>query len=152
MGRAGRSENIKALNMILGVQGDLSTLFSEQKIHTRCVIFSLYCPKNFTTRTLWEVEDRVVFRRARFVGWVDILLDVIGGVKSALREGCPRTMTGVSQCWFSGHFRQVFFKHQCIAAHYNWRRRVGRIEHHDRCLLTLVFVYFVHRICVIVYV
>jgi hypothetical protein len=23
---------------------------------------------------------------------------------SALREGCPRTMTGVSQHWFSGHF------------------------------------------------
>ena len=22
--------------------------------------------------------------------------------------GCPRTMTGVSQLWFSGHFRQVF--------------------------------------------
>jgi hypothetical protein len=40
---------------------------------------------------------------------VDILLDVIGGVESALREGCPRTMTGVSQRWFSGHFRQVFF-------------------------------------------
>jgi hypothetical protein len=32
----------------------------------------------------------------------------IGGVESVLREGCPRTMTGVSQCWFSGHFRQVF--------------------------------------------
>ena len=29
---------------------------------------------------------------------------------------------------------------------------VGRIEHHDRCLLTQVFVYFAHRICVIVYV
>jgi hypothetical protein len=39
------------------------------------------------------------------VGWVDILLDVIGGVESALREGCPRTTTGVSQYWFSGHFR-----------------------------------------------
>ena len=24
-------------------------------------------------------------------------------------EGCLRTMTGVSQCWFSGYFRQVFF-------------------------------------------
>ena len=24
------------------------------------------------------------------------------------RLGCPRTMTGVSQYWFSGHFRQVF--------------------------------------------
>ena len=46
----------------------------------------------------------------RVVGWVDILLhvaDVIGGVESALREGCPRTTTGVSQRWFSGHFRQV---------------------------------------------
>jgi hypothetical protein len=40
---------------------------------------------------------------------VDILLDVIGGVESALREGCPRTTTGVSQRWFSGHFRQAFF-------------------------------------------
>jgi hypothetical protein len=29
-------------------------------------------------------------------------------VESALREGCPRTLTGVSQYWFSGHFRQVF--------------------------------------------
>ena len=44
----------------------------------------------------------------RVVGWADILLDVIGGVESALREGCPRTRTGVSQYWFSGHFRQVF--------------------------------------------
>ena len=40
--------------------------------------------------------------------WADILLDVIGGVESALREGCPRTLTDVSQHWFSGHFRQVF--------------------------------------------
>jgi hypothetical protein len=51
------------------------------------------------------------------VCWVDILLDVIGGVESALLEGFPRTMTGVSQCWFSGHFRQLFFKHQCITPH-----------------------------------
>ena len=47
-------------------------------------------------------------RRWRVVGWAHILLDVIGGVEGALREGCPRTMTGVSQYWFSGHFRQVF--------------------------------------------
>jgi hypothetical protein len=47
-------------------------------------------------------------RRWRVVGWADILLDVIGGVESALREGCPGTMTGVSQYWFSEHFRQVF--------------------------------------------
>jgi hypothetical protein len=44
-------------------------------------------------------------------------LDVISGVESSLREGCPRTMTGVSKCGFSGHFRQVFFKHQCITPH-----------------------------------
>ena len=60
----------------------------------------------------------------RVVGWVDMmmmsficscrnkkyLLDVIGGVDShaVMREGCPRTNTGVSQRWFSGHFRQVF--------------------------------------------
>ena len=37
-----------------------------------------------------------------------ILLDVIGGVESALLEACPGTITGVSQYWFSGHFRQVF--------------------------------------------
>jgi hypothetical protein len=30
-------------------------------------------------------------------------------VESTLREGCLRTTTGVCQCWFSGHFRQVFF-------------------------------------------
>ena len=45
----------------------------------------------------------------RVVCWVDILLDVIGGVESALLEGCPRTTTGVFERWFSGHFRQVFF-------------------------------------------
>ena len=39
---------------------------------------------------------------------MDILLDVIGGVERARREGCPRTTTDVSQHWFSGHFRQVF--------------------------------------------
>ena len=38
-----------------------------------------------------------------FVCWADILLDVISGVERALREGCSRTMTGVSQYWFSGH-------------------------------------------------
>ncbi len=48
-------------------------------------------------------------RQLRVVSWVDILLDVICEVERALREGCPRTMTGVSQRWFSGHFRQVFF-------------------------------------------
>ncbi len=50
-------------------------------------------------------------------GWVDILLDVIGGVESALREGCPRTTTGVSQRWFSGHFRQVFFNTIAFTPH-----------------------------------
>jgi len=48
-------------------------------------------------------------RRWRVFGWADILLDVIGGVESALREGCSKTMTGVSQRWFSGQFQQVFF-------------------------------------------
>ena len=47
-------------------------------------------------------------RRWRVVGWADILLDVISEVESALREGCSATMTGISQNWFSGHFRQVF--------------------------------------------
>jgi hypothetical protein len=37
----------------------------------------------------------------RVVGWVDILLDVIGGVESALQEGCPRVMTGVYKRWCS---------------------------------------------------
>ena len=41
---------------------------------------------------------------------MDILLDVIGGVESALREGCPRTMTGVSLKLVLGAFsRGVFF-------------------------------------------
>ena len=44
---------------------------------------------------------------------MDILLDVICGVESALREGW--TMTGVSQCWFSGHFRQVFFNTNALS-------------------------------------
>ena len=44
-----------------------------------------------------------------FVSWVDILLDVISGVESVLQEGCPRTTTGVSQHWFSVHFRLLFF-------------------------------------------
>ena len=44
----------------------------------------------------------------RVVCWADILLDVIGGVERTMREGCPGTMAGVSQHWFSGHFRQVF--------------------------------------------
>jgi hypothetical protein len=44
----------------------------------------------------------------RVVGWADILLDVIDGVERVLQEGCPGTTTGVSQYWFSGHFRQVF--------------------------------------------
>jgi hypothetical protein len=43
------------------------------------------------------------------LNWVDILLDVIGGVESAMRERCLRTTTGVSQRWFSGHFRQGVF-------------------------------------------
>jgi hypothetical protein len=108
--------------------------------------------------------------RRRVVSWADILLDVIGGppaasgwhihcgvevtesstnkqhslsVESVLREGCPGTMTGVSQYWFSGHSRQVF----STPVHYPalTLARVGRIEHHDRCLLTLVLVYFAHR-------
>ena len=47
-------------------------------------------------------------RQWRVVGWADILLHVIGGVEDTMQEGCPRTMTGVSQYWFSWHFRQVF--------------------------------------------
>jgi hypothetical protein len=33
--------------------------------------------------------------------------DLWGGMIDV--EGCPRRTTGVSQHWFSGHFRQVFF-------------------------------------------
>ena len=76
-------------------------------------------------------------------------MDVIGGVESALWEGCPRTMTGVSQRWFSGHFRQVFF----TPLHYpavTLAPTCGAREHHDRCLSTLVLVYFAHWMgCVI---
>jgi hypothetical protein len=48
-------------------------------------------------------------RRWRVVGWADILMDVISEVEITLREGCASTMTGVSQYWFSGHFRRVFW-------------------------------------------
>ena len=78
------------------------------------------------------------------VGWADILLDAICGVERALREGCPRTMTGVSQYCkylFSGHFRQVF----STPMHYPALTLEGRSEHHDRCLSTLVLVYFAHK-------
>ncbi len=54
------------------------------------------------------LPPRSPHRLWQVVCWADILLDVIGGVESAMREECPRTMTGVSQYWFSGHFRQVF--------------------------------------------
>jgi hypothetical protein len=47
-------------------------------------------------------------RQWRVVCWADNLLDVISRVENTMREGCPGTMTGVSQCLFSGHFRQVF--------------------------------------------
>jgi hypothetical protein len=48
-------------------------------------------------------------RRWRVVGWADILLDAIGGVERALLEGCSRTMTSVSQYWFSGAFSTGVF-------------------------------------------
>jgi hypothetical protein len=47
-------------------------------------------------------------RQWRVVGWAEILLDVIGGVESTLWEGCPGTMTGVSQCWFWAFSTGVF--------------------------------------------
>ena len=82
-------------------------------------------------------------RQWRVVGLADILLDVISGLEIALREGCPRTMTGVSQYWFSGHFRQVF----STPMHYPALTLAPKCgaEHHDKCLLTLVLVYFEHR-------
>ena len=43
------------------------------------------------------------------IGWISCWTSSGCGVESVLREGCPRTTTGVSQCWLSGHFRQVFF-------------------------------------------
>jgi hypothetical protein len=43
------------------------------------------------------------------VSWADILLNVISGMESVLLEGCLRTMTGVSQYWFSRHLQQMFF-------------------------------------------
>jgi len=46
-------------------------------------------------------------RQRRGVGWVDVLLDALGvGWKapSALWDGCPGTMTGVSQHWCLRHF------------------------------------------------
>ena len=64
-------------------------------------------------------------------------------VERALREECPGTMTGVFQYWFSGHFRQVF----STPMHYPALTLAPKCgaEHHDKCLLTLVLVYFEHR-------
>jgi len=45
----------------------------------------------------------------------------------------------------SYHHHYLLFLEEQIKHHHHWRRRVGRIEHnHDRCLLTLVLVYFAH--------
>jgi hypothetical protein len=44
-----------------------------------------------------------------------------------------------------GAFSTSVFQHQCITPHQHWRRRVGRIENHDRYLSTLVLIYFAHR-------
>ncbi len=42
-----------------------------------------------------------------WLGGYPVGCDQWGG--NTMWEGCPRTTTGVSQHWFSGHFRQVFF-------------------------------------------
>jgi hypothetical protein len=44
-----------------------------------------------------------------------------------------------------GAFSTGVFQQHCITPHEHWRGRVGRIEHHDRCLSMLVLVYFAHR-------
>ena len=57
-------------------------------------------------RTLRRIPA-LLRRRRRAVGWADVLLDAIGvGWKApnALWDGCPGTMTGVSQHWCSRHF------------------------------------------------
>jgi hypothetical protein len=43
-------------------------------------------------------------------------VDVIGGVESALREGCPRTMTGVYERWCSStlHIRWGLCDRLCL--------------------------------------
>jgi hypothetical protein len=61
-------------------------------------------------------------------------LDVIGGVESAVREGCPRTTTGVSQRWFSGHFRQVFFNTIALP-----RINIGADEWGESSIMTGVY-------------
>ena len=66
------------------------------------------------------------------VGWIS--LDVIGGVESAVREGCPRTTTGVSQRWFSGHFRQVFFNTIALP-----RINIGADEWGESSIMTGVY-------------
>ena len=57
---------------------------------------------------------------------------------------------------FLGAFSTGVFNTNAFEQHYpalTLALRVGRIEHHDRCLLTMVLVYFAHRMgSVIVYV
>ena len=57
-----------------------------------------------------------------------------------------RVVGWVESCWT----RSVGWRERCgrgVTPHQHWRRRVGRIEHHDRCLLMMVLrvVYFAHR-------
>jgi hypothetical protein len=60
-----------------------------------------------SARRFWRVE--LVSRRS----WVDILLDVIGGVESALWEGCP----GTTSTLVLGAFSTGVFQHHCITPH-----------------------------------
>jgi hypothetical protein len=55
---------------------------------------------------------------------------------------------GVSQCWFSGHFRlrQVFFNTNALPRINIGAAVWGESSIIDRCLLTLVLVYFAHRL------
>jgi hypothetical protein len=79
---------------------------------------------------------------------------VFGGVESALREGCPRTTTGISQHWFSGHFRQVFFNTIALP-----RINIGADVWGESSIMTGVYQRWCsstlrtsHGVCVIVYV
>ena len=97
-----------------------------------CMVRSFICScrnkkQEPSSRRFWRVElgslprrrptRRRVFPAPLFcadcgglsIGWISCWTSSGCGVESVLLEGCPRTTTGVSQCWFSGHFRKVFF-------------------------------------------
>ena len=87
----------------VGVRVDVVVPRSDGGVLRSGVVFAR---RRLRHRTLRRIPA-LLRRRRRVVGWEDVLLDAIGvGWKApnALWDGCPGTMTGVSQHWCLRHF------------------------------------------------